>query len=651
MRTTVLAAVFVGFLIAAGGAALAAPGLGLSAVNTVLVSSPSGSCSSSGSCVLSASFTNNNYTLASGQTLTAVMTVRNAQGQEMPLTSSGSVALEQSVTAPAGSSQVLHFAFSVPSGSYTAYWWVLTGQNIPVSETANFAFSTGTSSVSVYWNTQAGIGRPTINPSPLATTAQFTSPSGTQIGEEDVFNLGTQATFAYTNSGTQSVFQCSSSLASYPGETCALGQGNSTETLSITVQECPSGCTITPEVTSSPSQNGIQLTVGVTGGFSQAPQGTYSVLPKGQMEIYPPGGQPSSITLNAQPGAAVQDWYLQNSNGGKTQVAGAVGTVTLSYAQIQSGEPSGDPEIPIQLYAQFSSSVGIFTILPPSVGTATLTPAPGTVVVTSASSQTVTISGLQSGYCVDGWLVGSQILPDQNYSITVQVSPTSLTVVQPILGSCYNNVTISSPSQGLTLTPSPGAYYVPVGTSYKVTETTQTGYCFVGWSVNGATEGNGSTLSLTIASGKDYIIGAAAVPTPQVNPSGGSSCTEQAAFYIGASPGVTTSPAPGTYPENYGSTVQVTATVSSGYCWDGWYFDGQYVSPSLSYTATMPPGPGHQLPVLTATATPAPPNGQCSAPGPAPGGLGSSSAASGLGLMAIGGIIAGGALYMERKRL
>ncbi len=618
-------------LIVFGGTAQAL-GLGASVIDTYNVASPSVSCQSTGSCVITAQVTNNNYTL--GAQSFVYLTAKDSQGQEVLIQ-------QQSVsTIPAGGTGQVTFDVQVVPGSYTGSIWVSTN-GIPTSTVQTFQISiASTVQVVVYSDQPDGVTVQGVQPTPSSSSSCGTGCTSYS------FSPGASATVTYVDQGTTLIFQCSSAT-SYPGETCS-DSSATTQTISFTASNEP-GDAIFPMTAPSPSTQFIALNVVAVPGPQSQISG--SVSPSGTVKVYQPGGSnPSSVTFTASPSGFITGWSVINGQGVSTSIAGSTGSVTVTYQQISALEPSGDPQVPMTLQVTFSAVV--LTVIQPSSPLLTISPAPGQHDEAPGSTVTVSVTGL-SNFCSAQWMVDSTTTNASSPSIQVTMDTAhSVSIVAQACGSV-----VISAATGITTTPAAGTYSPTPGKPYVISESTQTGYCFTGWSVNGRSEGDGSSVTVDPSATSQYIVSANGVPVSGINP-GGTACYSQALLTIGSSaseyPGsVTTTPQVGTYPENYSSSVTVSANVAPGYCWGGWYFDGSFVTGSTSYTATMPSGPGQQLPVLTATVTPKPSGGGgCTAPGGSPPVPSFSvSGISWVGIGSIGaGVILGGLSFVPLTR-
>jgi len=162
--------------------------------------------------------------------------------------------------------------------------------------------------------------------------------------------------------------------------------------------------------------------------------------------------------------------------------------------------------------------------------------------------------------------------------------------------TCTVTTTVNYPGAG-TITPGSGTY--GYGSYVVFYETTNPGYSFDGWYLNGIYEGKLSSMPVTMYLNYQVI----AVFSVSVN-------------YLTLSsngPG-TTNPVGGIIKYGIGSTVTITESPNSGDTFSGWYLDGAYMGTSNSLLVTM--NKDHQVaaffagnnvsPTPTPTSMPAP---------------------------------------------
>jgi hypothetical protein len=135
--------------------------------------------------------------------------------------------------------------------------------------------------------------------------------------------------------------------------------------------------------------------------------------------------------------------------------------------------------------------------------------------------------------------------------------------------TCTVTTTVNYPGAG-TITPGSGTY--GYGNYVVFTETTNPGYSFNGWYLNGIYEGKLSSMPVTMYMNYQVI----AVFSISVN-------------YLTLSsngPG-TTNPGGGTISYGTGTTVSITESPNSGCTFSGWYLDGAFMGTSNNLVVTM----------------------------------------------------------------
>ena len=263
------------------------------------------------------------------------------------------------------------------------------------------------------------------------------------------------------------------------------------------------------------------------------------------------------------------------------------------------------------------------TYAPGTVAYLTATPATGwtfsdwsgsdDIANTTANSTTITINGnesviatfIQNNYILNTSVIGNGLISLNNngpyhYGDTVQLTATpaagwifanwsgdavsSITATTVITINSDTNVianfveiryslsTSVSPSGGGSVSPSNGSY--AYGSSVTLTATPATGYQFSSWS--GDVSGSSSSLSISMNSNTNIVANFSAINytlSISVSPSGSGSVTS-------ISP--SSSASGGSYV--YGSTVQLTATPTSGYQFSSWSGDISSSSPTVNVT-------------------------------------------------------------------
>ncbi len=126
-------------------------------------------------------------------------------------------------------------------------------------------------------------------------------------------------------------------------------------------------------------------------------------------------------------------------------------------------------------------------------------------------------------------------------------------------------LTISATAGGTTV-PSPGIHSYPCDTTVQITAVPDSCYLLDRWELDG--EDVGSANPCTVSMDVHHTLQAVFVEASYD-------------LVITATPGGTTSPAPGTYSHPCGSSTQVWAIPDSGYAFDHWEIDGswEYSSP------------------------------------------------------------------------
>lgn len=132
----------------------------------------------------------------------------------------------------------------------------------------------------------------------------------------------------------------------------------------------------------------------------------------------------------------------------------------------------------------------------------------------------------------------------------------------------YLTVKTSPPS----ITTIPGQGWYNQGTSETLTAPAVSGYAFVYWDVDGASQGNG-TNPITVNNDGPHTATAHYLRTYTLK--------------IEAGPGGSTNPLPGTYTFNANSTVQVIASPSANFAFDHWELDGTGVGSSNPHSVLM----------------------------------------------------------------
>jgi hypothetical protein len=168
-------------------------------------------------------------------------------------------------------------------------------------------------------------------------------------------------------------------------------------------------------------------------------------------------------------------------------------------------------------------------------------------------------------------MAGAQT-PTPTASPTAAPTPTS-TLYYPPLSTNKLTVSVNYPGAG-SISPSSGVHQYYYGTVVTAYVSTNLGYQFEGWYLNGVYMGKLTSISLNMI--QDYSLIAVfsmrtAFLTINTNP------------FVGG----TTVPSPGTYNCSYGATITVSEYPSSGYNFSGWYLGGIYQGAGSSITVPM----------------------------------------------------------------
>ena len=325
----------------------------------------------------------------------------------------------------------------------------------------------------------------------------------------------------------------------------------------------------------------------VTGGSvagcpTSPPKGSYQ-------ETY---GSGVDVSTASCPGATFKFWYYTNAGNPAQILTYSTPSITFDMDQVTSVTPafeqstgpvcSGCITVTSEEYSVNAtvSPLGDQTLQSGGSVTFTFEAPPGwtgwalyggsaETLITSGTSSSVTLTYAQlSGYGFSSFAIYSGPVNNPNKKVTVSVSPG--------VGVAY------SPSGSLTMTP---------GGSVTFTFSAMSGYYLpsnFGWSVYGASgvTGTGATATVTYSQLEPYfasvcsetecdftIATSQAAETPLLN------------VYDG--PGGSTTPAAGTYPETYGSSVKMTETPSAGFCFNLWTLDGNAAGNASTLTVDM----------------------------------------------------------------
>ncbi len=358
------------------------------------------------------------------------------------------------------------------------------------------------------------------------------------------------------------------------------------------------------------------------------------------MEVYP------SVGGSTSPGAGTYTYNygtqvpLSESSNSGYEFVGWTGTGSASYT---GTNPSPTITMTSKVTEQANYDVYLTTNAYPSYG-GSVSPGSGWY---SYNSQVTISESANSGYTFTGWTCSG------NGCSSATSSSITITLGNPITETANYGVGLTmsiSNSNAGTVTPSPGSYQESYGSQVTISETTNSGYSFTGWSCsgNGCYSGSDSSYTLTmdspiseqanydvclttgVSSGSGSVSpGSECVPIGtnvgiSASPStgyefvdwscSGNGCysgtsssatitmnnpiTEDAnfklipyQFTINSNPSVggSTSPGSGVYTYNYGSTVSFSESANSGYSFTGWSCTGNgcYSGTSSSATITM----------------------------------------------------------------
>lgn len=152
-------------------------------------------------------------------------------------------------------------------------------------------------------------------------------------------------------------------------------------------------------------------------------------------------------------------------------------------------------------------------------------------------------------------------------------------------------LTISTATVGGTTNPASGSYSYDEDTSVEVSALPSSGYSFDHWVLDGANAGSTNPISLVMDA--DHSLQAVFALVPPV----------QYTLTIASEEGGTTTPVPGNYLYNTGTSVEVSAAPASGYNFNHWLLDGVSYSTNpivivmtgnralTAYFSTVPPPP------------------------------------------------------------
>jgi len=213
----------------------------------------------------------------------------------------------------------------------------------------------------------------------------------------------------------------------------------------------------------------------------------------------------------------------------------------------------------------------------------TTSPTPGTYTYTNGTYASVTALP-DASYRLDYWLLDGNPAGSTN---PISVLMTADHTLQAVFAE--NHILEITASAGGTTDPPPGTYTYLTPTDVSVTAIPSTNYRFDHWVCDG--ENIGSANPVTVHVGSSHTLHAVFVLITYT-------------LKIETTAGGTTSPTPGTYTHNSGSTVQVTATPNTNYVFDHWELDTVNVSSTNPYSVLM--NQNHTLKAVFASAPSSP---------------------------------------------
>ena len=181
--------------------------------------------------------------------------------------------------------------------------------------------------------------------------------------------------------------------------------------------------------------------------------------------------------------------------------------------------------------------------------------------------ETCTLTAIpNTGYSFNRWTKnGSTVSTNNPYSFQVNGNASYVAVFN--LNS-YTITATANPTTGGTV--SGGGTYNH-GSTCTLTANPNSGYSFVGWTINGTQVSTNSTYSFTVTENASYVavfdLNSYTI-TASANPTAGGTVSGE-----------------GTY--NYGSTCTLTATPNTGYSFVGWTKNGSQVSTDQTYSFTV----------------------------------------------------------------
>jgi prepilin-type N-terminal cleavage/methylation domain-containing protein len=291
---------------------------------------------------------------------------------------------------------------------------------------------------------------------------------------------------------------------------------------------------------------------------------------------------PTTLVMNGNKNVTatfIQQWRLTvtsvPSTGGAVTLtpsgglydAGTVVTLTASAnAGYRFGSWSGDASGTVSpttivmngnknVTANFIQRFTLTITASPAVG-GTTSPTPPGIYTYDTGTVVTLMASANAGYRFNGW---TNAVTSTNLTISVTVNADK-TVIANFIKQWRLTVT-SVPSTGgaVTLTPSGGLY--DAGTVVTLTASANAGYRFDHWDATGTTIDQSTANPVNLTMNGDYTVVANFI--------------QQFTLSIAASPtaGGTTTPAPGTYTYDAGTSVTLTALVNAGYRFGSWSGD------------------------------------------------------------------------------
>ena len=258
------------------------------------------------------------------------------------------------------------------------------------------------------------------------------------------------------------------------------------------------------------------------------------------------------------------------------EMQGIAAPVVISYSVATKGAGSGTSAKEVIPSSNVVQAVqAIVTISTDGHGTIT-NPGTGSF-IKNLNSVISIVATPNSNYRFSGWsTTGSVTVANTtNASSTATIKGTG-TIQANFVAT--TTVTIASGSNGVVTSPGTGTYTKDVGSSLPIVATPNANYAFSGWTVTGSvTVANASSASTTATINGVGTITANFVLVVSIT-------------MIAGSNGTINTPGTGSYNENVGSIISISATPNSSYKFSSWVTTGNIVvtnSTSASTTATI----------------------------------------------------------------